>query len=173
MIDLGEGFTLHPLADGHLPVLESWLEDAALAGFFGGARTIPDLRAHLGTLESRIEPYIVLRDGEPLCFLFLFPSHVPFWQRVAGYGPEERLSGLDVFVGDPAARGHGTGSALVRAAAAYLVAERGATKVIADPSAANEAALRCFEKAGFQRARHLPGHEDDGSDCWLMEYAPV
>jgi aminoglycoside 6'-N-acetyltransferase len=64
--------------------------------------------------------------------------------------PEGRHAWIDIFVGDDFS-GRGIGSAAVRQAADMLIAERGHHRVTIDPHAANAAAIRCYEKAGFQR----------------------
>lgn len=54
-----------------------------------------------------------------------------------------------------------------------LIAHRRAERVVIDPEAWNERAIRSYEKAGFVKVRHLPGHEmHEGvlRDAWLMEF---
>lgn len=47
-------------------------------------------------------------------------------------------------------------------------------KIVMDPQAWNERALRVYEKGGFVKKKYLEKHEmHEGElrDCWLIEYA--
>ena len=61
-----------------------------------------------------------------------------------------RHAGMDLFLGE-AFRDRGLGTDTVRTLARYLVRERGHHRLIIDPSADNERAIRCYEKVGFRR----------------------
>ncbi|SCD99385.1 aminoglycoside 6'-N-acetyltransferase [Streptomyces sp. TverLS-915] len=63
--------------------------------------------------------------------------------------PEFRHAGIDVFL---AARHHGKGlgTDAVRTLARRLVRERGHHRLVIDPAAANEAAIRSYVKVGFR-----------------------
>lgn len=63
--------------------------------------------------------------------------------------PEFRHAGIDVFL-DPALQGRGLGCECVRVVAEWLFSERGHHRVVIDPAAANERAIRCYESVGFQ-----------------------
>ena len=64
--------------------------------------------------------------------------------------PDYRHAWIDVFVAT-AQHGRGVGTDAVRAVARYLVEERGHHRLTIDPSVDNVAAVRAYEKAGFQR----------------------
>jgi len=89
--------------------------------------------------------------------------------------PEGRHGWIDIFVGDDFA-GRGIGTAAVRDALQLLLA-RGHHRVTIDPNAANAAAIRCYEKAGFTRVGvtraswRKPGGE--WSDELLMEFVAL
>lgn len=161
---------VRPLTDGDALLLLHWLSDPRVARWWGGphdeARVRRDFYGRLGPGERHC---VVELAGRPVGFVQFYPSYAPFWQRVHGYGGDERLWGMDQFIGDPALWNRGLGTRLVTLVSRYLIAEHDATRVLVDPVTHNARAIRCYEKAGFTKVRLLPSHEDDGSDCWLME----
>jgi aminoglycoside 6'-N-acetyltransferase len=95
---------------------------------------------------------------------------------LAQYGeePEEdyRHAWIDVFV-DPRRHGRGLGTDAVRTLARHLLDERGHHRVTIDPAAANAAAVRSYEKAGFTPVgvmrKAWRGPDDEWHDVLLME----
>jgi aminoglycoside 6'-N-acetyltransferase len=80
--------------------------------------------------------------------------------------PDYRHAGLDLFV-SPAMRGRGLGTDAVRTVARYLLHEIGHHRLVIDPAASNTAAIRAYEKAGFQRVGVMRQYErDNGGDTF-------
>ncbi|WP_322112064.1 GNAT family N-acetyltransferase [Brevibacillus ruminantium] len=89
-----------------------------------------------------------------------------------GYDQTEAVYGMDQFIGEPALWNQGIGSRMVTLVLRILFTDKRATRVIMDPQAWNERAIRCYEKCGFHKVKLLPQHEwHEGQkrDCWLME----
>jgi len=87
--------------------------------------------------------------------------------------PRYRHAAIDVFL-DPALHGRGLGTEAVRRVVRRLIDERGHHRVTIDPAAANAAAIRAYEKAGFRRVGVLRRAERDVDgpgwhDLLLME----
>jgi aminoglycoside 6'-N-acetyltransferase len=87
--------------------------------------------------------------------------------------PRYRHAAIDVFL-DPAVHGRGLGTEAVRRVVRRLIDERGHHRVTIDPAAANAAAIRAYEKAGFRRVGVLRRAERDVDgpgwhDVLLME----
>jgi aminoglycoside 6'-N-acetyltransferase len=87
--------------------------------------------------------------------------------------PKYRHAQIDLFL-DPALHGRGLGTEAVVQVVRLLVDERGHHRVITDPAAANAAAIRCYEKAGFTPVGIMRRYERDiGGRGWhdglLME----
>jgi RimJ/RimL family protein N-acetyltransferase/catechol 2,3-dioxygenase-like lactoylglutathione lyase family enzyme len=102
-------------------------------------------------------------------------------REIAGlvqYGEEEdpkyRSASVDIFLG-PAFHGRGIGTRAIRMVLDVLVHERGHHRITIDPAADNHAAIRCYEKAGFQRVGIMRRAERDSDgngwhDALLLEY---
>jgi aminoglycoside 6'-N-acetyltransferase len=88
--------------------------------------------------------------------------------------PEFRHAGIDVLLAT-GSHGQGLGADAVRTLARHLFEERGHHRLTIDPAAANERAIRCYEKAGFRKVRFLKAvemHEGKMQDEWLMVAEP-
>ena len=59
-------------------------------------------------------------------------------------------AGIDLFL-TPRVHGRGLGRESVRVVARWLFDERGHHRIVIDPAAANESAIRCYEAVGFLR----------------------
>jgi aminoglycoside 6'-N-acetyltransferase len=87
--------------------------------------------------------------------------------------PKYRHASIDLFL-DPALHNRGHGTEAVRRVVRMLVEERGHHRVTIDPAAANAAAIRAYEKAGFRPVGVMRGYERDADgrgwhDGLLME----
>jgi aminoglycoside 6'-N-acetyltransferase len=87
--------------------------------------------------------------------------------RVRGmiqYGEENepmyRHASIDIFL-DPAVHGRGLGRDAVRSLALYLVRDRGHHRLVIDPAADNEPAIRCYTAVGFRPVGVMRGYERD------------
>jgi aminoglycoside 6'-N-acetyltransferase len=87
--------------------------------------------------------------------------------------PKYRHASIDLFL-DPAVHNRGIGTEAVRRVAEMLIADRGHHRITIDPAAANAAAIRAYEKAGFRPVGVMRQYERDaGGTGWhdglLME----
>ncbi len=85
-------------------------------------------------------------------------------QGMVQYGEEDepayRHASIDIFV-DPAVHGRGVGRDAVRTLARYLVRSRGHHRLVIDPAADNEAAIRCYASVGFRPVGLMRRYERD------------
>jgi aminoglycoside 6'-N-acetyltransferase len=83
-----------------------------------------------------------------------------------------RHASIDIFV-TRARHGQGLGSEAIRLLARYLIDERGHHRLIIDPAADNEAAIRAYEKVGFRVVGVMHSYERGPDGTWhdglLME----
>jgi aminoglycoside 6'-N-acetyltransferase len=87
--------------------------------------------------------------------------------------PKYRHASVDLFL-DPAFHNRGHGTEAVRRVVRLLVEEHRHHRVTIDPAAANAAAIRAYEKAGFRPVGVMRGYERDADgrgwhDGLLME----
>jgi RimJ/RimL family protein N-acetyltransferase len=80
------------------------------------------------------------------------------------YGEEDepmyRHASIDIFV-DPAVHGRHVGRDAVRTVARHLVHSRGHHRIVIDPAADNEAAIRCYTAVGFRPVGVMRRYERD------------
>jgi aminoglycoside 6'-N-acetyltransferase len=80
--------------------------------------------------------------------------------------PRYRFASIDIFL-DPALHGQGLGTEVLERLVRYLIEDRGHHRITIDPAAANAAAIRSYEKAGFRRVGIMRQYErDPGGDAW-------
>jgi aminoglycoside 6'-N-acetyltransferase len=82
---------------------------------------------------------------------------IQYWEEPE---PKYRHAAVDVFL-DPAVHGRGLGAEAVRRVAAHLIDERGHHRITIDPAAANAAAIKAYEKAGFRAVGVMRQYERD------------
>jgi aminoglycoside 6'-N-acetyltransferase len=100
---------------------------------------------------------------------------VEFGGQVAGgiqydeeHDPMYRHASIDIFLG-ASFQGRGVGPEAIALLAGFLFEQRGHHRITIDPAAANDRAIRCYEKVGFrpvgvmrQYERGNDGHFHDG-----------
>ncbi len=82
---------------------------------------------------------------------------IQFWEETE---PRYRHATVDVFL-DPTVHGRGHGAEAVRRLVRHLIDDRGHHRITIDPSAANAAAIRAYEKAGFRPVGVMRSYERD------------
>lgn len=99
-------------------------------------------------------------------------ERVGFIQHYQELDDEYRHAGIDIFLVERG-RGHGLGTDAVRTLARHLVHDLGHHRLIIDPAADNETAIRCYAKVGFRPVGVMREYErgPDGSfhDSLLMD----
>jgi len=182
MYFMADGLGFRPIAGADVALLARWLSDPAVGAWWEGTTVVYDeayVRAEVlhGEGDEHVTQAVVELDGAPIGF--------QQWYALAGepdsmteYGlvPGDRAFGIDQFIGESRLHGRGIGTRQVRAVVGWLLGPEGpgARRVLTDPVVENVRAIRCYEKAGFEKVRVLPGHEQvDGipRDSWLMEWA--
>jgi aminoglycoside 6'-N-acetyltransferase len=121
----------------------------------------------------RVEEELTGRDEEVEVYAILVEGRViGAIQSTEESEPEFRHAGIDLFIG-PDDQGQGFGPDAITTLARYLIDERGHHRITIDPAAANERAIRAYEKVGFRKVGVLRRyqHYPDGTwqDGLLME----
>lgn len=144
----------------------------------GHVRLTPTTGAHVNELLSIHRSEVVrARWGEPdQGFPFDEAGVVPFTvfvdDTISGfvqYGEENtpmyRHASIDIFL-DASVHGRGVGRAVVWLVADYLVRERGHHRIVIDPAADNEAAIRCYAAVGFRPVGRMREYERATDGRW-------
>ena len=79
--------------------------------------------------------------------------------------PDYRHAGIDLFL-DTAHQGQGLGPEAIRLVARYLFETRGHHRLTIDPAAANERAIRAYERVGFRPVGVMRAYERGRDGTW-------
>ncbi|OLN21253.1 GNAT family N-acetyltransferase [Domibacillus antri] len=157
-------------------LLVKWLSDPVVLEFYEGRDSPFDLervKAHFYHDEKDVTRCIIEFDGAEIGYAQYYPLDEQE-REVYGYtGDESVIYGTDQLIGEIDYWNKGIGKVLVKAIVEYLAKEKQAGKVVMNPQAWNERAIRCYEKCGFKKVKLLPEHEwHEGkyNDCWVVEY---
>ena len=141
---------------------------------------VPVAREHAAELRRILRtPEVWARWGdedEAPEWPFDDPSTVRFSVLLGGevvgmvqYGEEDdpmyRHASVDIFL-DPAVHGRGVGRDAVRAVSRHLVRDRGHHRLVIDPAADNEAAIRCYAAVGFRPVGVMRRYERGPDGTW-------
>ncbi len=129
---------------------------------------VPELRRILATPEVRARwrdedasPLWPFDDDSVSRFAVLLDGTV---HGMVQYGeedePDYRHASIDIFL-DPASHRRGLGRDAVDTLARYLVHHRGHHRLVIDPAADNEPAIRCYTAVGFRPVGIMRRYERD------------
>jgi RimJ/RimL family protein N-acetyltransferase len=100
-------------------------------------------------------------DSSAVRFSILVDDQV---RGMVQYGEEDnppyRSASIDIFL-DPAVHNRGVGRDAVRTLAQHLVRARGHHRLVIDPAADNEPAIRCYASVGFRPVGVMRRYERD------------
>jgi aminoglycoside 6'-N-acetyltransferase len=148
----GENLTLVPVSTAHVPELRRIL-------------ATPEVRARWG--DEATSGQWPFDESSATRFAILVDESVT---GMVQYGeelePMYRHASIDIFV-DPSVHGRGIGRDAVRTLARHLVSDRGHHRIVIDPAADNEAAIRCYAAVGFRPVGVMRRYERDPlSGAW-------
>ncbi len=136
------------------------------------AEHVPELRRILATPEVRVRwrdeaasPQWPFDDPSATRFAVLVEEAV---RGMVQYGeedePDYRHASIDIFL-DPVVHGRGVGRDTVATLARYLVHDRGHHRLVIDPAADNEPAIRCYAAVGFRPVGIMRRYERDANEA--------
>jgi aminoglycoside 6'-N-acetyltransferase len=157
----GSRVAIRPGGPDDVPLLQAVQGEESVTRWWGEPESADDIAAKLNG------------DGSSVLLV------VEFDGQVAGgiqYEEEEdpmyRHAGIDIFLG-VSFQGRGVGPEAIGMLAGFLFEQRGHHRITIDPAAANDRAIRCYQKVGFQPVGIMRQYErgDDGQfhDGLLMD----
>lgn len=105
------------------------------------------------------EYWIAELDGRPIGAMQLCDPHrepTQYWGDI-----EPNLRALDIWIGEPDARGKGYGETMMVTAIAYCFANPTVTAIVIDPLASNTRAHKFYQRLGFVPVERRMFDEDD------------
>jgi aminoglycoside 6'-N-acetyltransferase len=156
----GERVTLRPIRTADAPALVSILTEPEVARWWGMQPP------HQAADE------LVADDEAVVCAIEVEGDLVGCIQYYEEEDPDYRHAGMDIFLAT-AAQDRGLGSEALRLLGRYLVDQRGHHRLVIDPRADNERAIRAYERVGFRRVglmrRYERGSDGEWHDGLLMD----
>ncbi|WP_344323840.1 GNAT family N-acetyltransferase [Streptomyces macrosporus] len=151
-------FRLVPVRiDRDLRLITAWMNDPAVAAFWGlsgpSEVTAAHLRAQLDG-DGRSVPCLGTLSGVPMSYWEVYRADLDPLARHYPARPHD--TGLHVLIGGVTDRGHGIGTALLRAVSDLVLDNRPrCDRVIAEPDVGNVPSVAAFLGAGFRLAAEV------------------
>ncbi|MEU5212945.1 GNAT family N-acetyltransferase [Streptomyces sp. NPDC020742] len=132
--------------------ITGWMNDPAVAAFWELAGPPETTAAHLRTQldgDGRSVPCLGVLAGVPMSYWEIYRADLDPLARHYPARPQD--TGIHLLIGRGADRGHGLGSALLRATADLVLDHRpDCARVLAEPDLRNTASVAAFLTAGFR-----------------------
>jgi aminoglycoside 6'-N-acetyltransferase len=156
----GERVVLRPLEEGDRPRLIEILEEPEVARWFGTAAAKQSADEFVS--DPEVTGFAIETSGAVAGAIGFYEEHTP----------DYRHAGIDFFLAT-ASQNQGLGTDAVRTLARYLIEERGHHRLIIDPAASNDRAIKVYERVGFRPVGIMRSYErgPDGTfhDGLLMD----
>ena len=152
----GDRVVLRPLSEADVSRLAELGADPEVARWWPGLTYEHVLAKARGEgEEADVTCFAIVVDGEVAGLI----------QHDEETDADFRHAGIDLFLGTPY-HGRGLGTDAVRTMARHLVRDHGHHRVVIDPAADNERAVRAYEKAGFRRVGVMREYWRDPDGVW-------
>lgn len=136
---------------------------------FGGILSHPEVARWWGDVDEPLSEQLreVLDPPEDTATFAIEAggTAVGFIQFSEESTPKYRHAGIDIAV-HPDWHGRGFGSDAIRTLARYLIRERGHHRLVIDPAASNEIAIRTYSRAGFRPVGVMRSYERGPDGNW-------
>jgi len=155
---------LRPMRVDDVALIEQWDRDPAVRAALGGAAIDWwDWEVEIARDVSWRDLSIAEDDGRAIGFVQLTDAHdeeTHYWGDV-----EPGTWALDIWIGSGVDRGRGLGRSMMDAAVGRCFERHGARVILIDPLLTNTAAIRFYDRYGFETV----GERDfDGDRCLVM-----
>jgi len=160
--------TFRRLTDEDLPLLHRWLNEPGVVRWWEGDDVSWEgvVRDYGSGQTDPVEFHLALLEGDPVGWIQCYavadePEEAgPWWEL----GIDRTAAGIDYLIGEPAARGRGLGSSMIRCFVRDVVfaGHPHWTQACAAPLEANVASWRALERAGFRFVGLVPNADGVG-----------
>jgi aminoglycoside 6'-N-acetyltransferase len=151
--------TFTPLQEHSLPLLLEWLETPHVKAWWDQAIVWnmdlikEKFGAYVHGHKKLMRAYIICADGKEIGYIQLYNAHdFPREDEVTLDELPNSLAAFDIFIGNPAYVGKGYGSQIMRQFLAEHIDPQYEACIV-DPDTANVAAIRAYEKSGFEKIK--------------------
>lgn len=147
-------FTFKKIAENDLSLLLPWFKKAHVAKWWPTPEKNELIQHFLKRIRSKNTfGYIVYLNNKPLGYIQYYYIDRTNEKDGAWLPPLPKTTvGIDQFIGDPLSIGKGYGTLFIKEFIDYLHdIEPDITTIILDPHPENIAAIRCYEKVGFEK----------------------
>lgn len=151
----GERVVLRPLRPDDAGPLEAILREPEVARWWSGSEGDPGGVVRELYDDAEAVSFAIEVDGEPVGVI----------QYAEEESPDYRHAGIDVFLAT-AWHGRGLGTEAVRVLVRHLVEDRGHHRLTIDPAAANERAIRAYQRVGFRAVGVMREYERGPDGVW-------
>lgn len=144
----GEKVVLRPVQETDHPLIQAWQNHPEVWFWMDYEQPFSLEDIHESEARAREEgiPFVIEAEGKPIGRIGL-----------NGFRRRDRICSLYVFIGEPEATGNGYGSDAICTLLAYAFERYDLARVELWSLAANERAIRSYERCGFARDAVLPG----------------
>ncbi|WP_435064593.1 GNAT family N-acetyltransferase [Halobaculum sp. EA56] len=147
--------------------LHAWLTSEHVRPYWEMGAPLPAFRRALSERldDDHVTPYVGRVDGVPMSYFERYwAAEDPLADH---YDARDGDQGIHLLIGPEEYLGRGYGTALLRSMADLAFRHPGTDRVVAEPDARNDAAIRAFERVGFRpRGEFRFPHE--GKDATLL-----
>ncbi|WP_298325258.1 GNAT family protein [Haloactinopolyspora sp.] len=140
----GESVMLRPVVADDVPVLVHIMSTPEVRQWWDAADLVDDW-----PLADSSATRLTIVTGRRIAGM------IQYWENE---DPRDRHAGIEIFI-DPDLHGRGLGRDAIRTLARYLFDQLGHHRLVIDPAATNETAIRCCAAVGFRPVGMMHGRE--------------
>lgn len=145
-------FSFKPVVESDLPLLYSWFKKAHVDQWWPVSADKEDFfQSFLERIRLGIKkPYLVFYAGEPIGYIQSYTVDQSTHSWLPEISKYTKIIGIDQFIGEEGLLYKGLGPCFIKAFIDDVLLGAGYHKVLVDPDPSNSAAIRCYEKVGFE-----------------------
>ncbi len=148
----------------HLQLWNMWKEKDHVKNswFLEGYEPPEKILEKIGGKNGHTYPFVIYSDNKPVGYIQCCDLDAYYKLNPDGEGvyknDKAKSFCVDIFIGEEDHLGKGIGSLAVKKFIDVIYDKFDCDQILIDPIASNKAAIRCYEKAGFEFLRY----DDDG-----------